>query len=291
VSDGTRSIGELPCFTRRPWQMTYGERAALEGILGQLRPLLAIEIGRAEGGSLRRISAHAEHVISIDLLEPGDEAAGLGNVTVHVGDSHHQLRTVLEELAAAGRNVDFVLVDGDHSSEGARADILDLLGSSAITRTVILAHDSINEEVRDGLDAVPYGDFAKVNLVDLDFVPGYVCRDPDNYGQCWGGFALIVVDSSGTFGADRIRYPVPFPVPDVLWEWAEAFREWGRTPSLRAINAEVVQLHREVDRLRAELAGTAAVLDSVVRSISWRATRPLRAAVRPVRGALRRQKR
>ena len=29
------------------WQMSYGERAALEGLLAQLKPELAIEIGRA----------------------------------------------------------------------------------------------------------------------------------------------------------------------------------------------------------------------------------------------------
>ena len=40
-----------------PWQMTLGERAALEGLLARLRPALAVEIGTAEGGSTRCLGA------------------------------------------------------------------------------------------------------------------------------------------------------------------------------------------------------------------------------------------
>ncbi len=60
--------------------MRYGERFALEGILESLKPRLAIEIGTAQGGSLRRIAAHAEEVHSFDIVpeiealerEPGE---------------------------------------------------------------------------------------------------------------------------------------------------------------------------------------------------------------------------
>jgi hypothetical protein len=55
-------------FTRESHsQMSFGERAALEGILAQLRPRLAIEIGTAEGGSLSRIADYSAEVHSIDL--------------------------------------------------------------------------------------------------------------------------------------------------------------------------------------------------------------------------------
>ena len=50
------------------WQMTFGERAAIEGILAQLRPRVAIEIGTAEGGSLERIAHYSERVHSFDLV-------------------------------------------------------------------------------------------------------------------------------------------------------------------------------------------------------------------------------
>jgi hypothetical protein len=38
------------------WQMRIGERAAVEGLLAQVVPRLAIEIGTAAGGSLDRIA-------------------------------------------------------------------------------------------------------------------------------------------------------------------------------------------------------------------------------------------
>ena len=66
----TNSLLDSPSFSANPWQMSFGERAAIEGVLAQLRPQLAIEIGTAEGGSLERIAAHSERVISFDLVEP-----------------------------------------------------------------------------------------------------------------------------------------------------------------------------------------------------------------------------
>ena len=96
--------------------------------------------------------------------------------------------------------MDFVLVDGDHSADGARSDVADLLASDVVANTVILAHDSLNQEVRRGLDAVPYEEIEKVAFVDLDFVGGYVPAESPTKGECWGGLALIVVDESGAFG-------------------------------------------------------------------------------------------
>jgi hypothetical protein len=98
------------------WQMSLGERAALEGVLSQLQPELAIEIGSMEGACLRRIAAHAREAHSFDLNPPSLPQPD--NVTLHTGDSHALLPPFLADLAERGRNVDFVAVDGDHSAEG-----------------------------------------------------------------------------------------------------------------------------------------------------------------------------
>ncbi len=116
------------------WQMTYGERFALEGLLTQLRPELAIETGTANGGSLRRIAQHSTEVHAFDI-EPavarlGDEIA---NATIHIGDSRETLPAVLGAFAAAGRTVDFAMVDGDHTAEGVQRDIAAILESDACT--------------------------------------------------------------------------------------------------------------------------------------------------------------
>lgn len=178
------------------WQMTLGERAALEGLLSQLRPQLAIEIGTAEGGSLRHISSHSEWVHSFDLVH-STVAEELPNVTPHVGDSHVLLPKVLDELAQQERNVEFVLVDGDHTADGVERDMLDLLSSDAIRRTLIVVHDTMNDEVRAGLKRIDYAANPKVVLSDLDLVGGHLSFGGPFHHQLWGGLGLVVVDDRG----------------------------------------------------------------------------------------------
>ena len=170
-----------------PQQMSVGERAALEGFLELAKPALAIEIGRAEGGSLRRIAAHSAEVHSLDLVAPPAELAELEQVHFHTGDSHELLPSLLAELASAGRNVDLVLVDGDHSADGVRRDLEDLLASPAVGRTLILIHDTTNEEVRAGVDRVDLDRAAKVAYADLDAVSGRLFRAESLRNQLWGG--------------------------------------------------------------------------------------------------------
>ena len=225
-----------------PWQMTFGERAALEGVLSQLRPQLAIEIGTAEGGSLERVAHHSGHVHSFDLVRPELPIAGLDNVTLHTGDSHALLPQLLERLAADGANVDFVLVDGDHSAEGVERDVRDLLASDAIRRSVILLHDTLIDEVRAGLKRVDYAREPKVVHTDLDFVGGHLSRDGSFHHQLWGGLGLLVVDVEGRRpgASDDGRFYDLFellaPVRDslVAGERGGAARHAGVRPRLRA---------------------------------------------------------
>jgi hypothetical protein len=69
------------------------------------------------------------------------------------------------------------------------------MDSPAIGRTIILAHDTMNDQVRAGLEAIDYRAIPKVAYVDLDFVPGIVFRQPSLRHQLWGGLGLIVVDA------------------------------------------------------------------------------------------------
>jgi hypothetical protein len=182
------------------WQMVAGERAALIGVLSDMRPRLAIEIGTADGGSLRCLSGHCDFVHSFDLHRH-DDLSQLGNVELHTGDSHELLPALLRTLEADGCSVDFALVDGDHTAGGVRRDVEDLLSSTAVRRSVIVAHDASNEEVRAGLESVDYGRFAKVTVVDLDFVGGHLSRHGPFANQLWGGLALVVADQDRFGGA------------------------------------------------------------------------------------------
>ena len=122
-------------------QMSFGERAAVEGLLGQLRPGLAVEIG------WRRAAAYAGSALTRPRSTPSTSRTSLlgevpANATLHTGPSAQLLPGLLESSASDGRTVDFALVDGDTSLEGVAGDLEALLGSPAARRTAILVHDT-----------------------------------------------------------------------------------------------------------------------------------------------------
>lgn len=193
MTERARATWPSPLLGAPEWQMSWGERFALEGLLSELRPGLAVEIGTAEGGSLARIARHSGEVHAIDVQRTA--AAVPENVQIHVGDSREVLPRLLAELTDQGRNVDFVLVDGDHSADGVRADLRNLLSSPAVGRAVIVCHDTMNEETRAGIEAAGVVEFEKVRLFQIDLLSGYMGRLEPFRGQLWGGLCLIVVDS------------------------------------------------------------------------------------------------
>lgn len=176
--------------------MSLGERAALEGLLSQCKPHLAIELGTAQGGSLERIAAHSDEVHTFDLLEPPVDRTAFPNVHFHIGDSHELLPALLADLAQTKRKIDFALIDGDHSPEGVRADLEDLLRSPALAQGTVVLHDTMNESVRKGIQGVRFEAYPKVAYVELDFVAGYMFREQSLRHQLWGGLGLVLVDAS-----------------------------------------------------------------------------------------------
>jgi Methyltransferase domain len=217
----------LPLTLDERSQMSFGERAAVEGILAQLHPQLAVEIGTAEGGSLARIARYAHEVHSIDLTHAELTADLADHVHLHTGASARLLPPLLAAFSAAGRQLDFALVDGDHSFEGVAGDLGVLLDSPCTARSVILVHDSMNEEIRAGLEHTGLEGYQKVVYYEPDFVPGYIYRVGAARHAVWGGLALIVCD------AERSR------------SYARSPRQWRYYEPYEAIH-----------RLRAELPST-----------------------------------
>ncbi|MFT4034538.1 MAG: class I SAM-dependent methyltransferase [Patulibacter sp.] len=302
IDAGLISIYELP-----RWQMAFGERAAFEGLLTQVKPTLAIEIGTARGGSLDRIAAHAAEVHSFDLIAPDPAARALENVTFHTGDSHVWLPRKLQEFADQGRNVDFVLVDGDHSTDGVRQDIEDLLASQACAHTVIVLHDTTNEVVRAGIEQAEAASWPHVAYVEYDLVPGYCFATPGLRYELWGGLGVIITNAGRLSLGKSVVQDRYYPAADVLRRGRDLMLAAGQRENgaplperLRSAweAADYARLAVEAEHLRDDLERTRAALDAeraaherlrsvygdVMSSISWKLTRPLRGLKGRVRG-------
>ena len=109
--------------------MSPSEQVALIFLLEYLRPKVAIEIGTRYGGSLQVISHFSDSVYALDIdpKVPIRLKGKFTNVEYVIGPSTQTLPPLLEKLQRDHADLAFVLVDGDHSSEGIRKDIDNIL--------------------------------------------------------------------------------------------------------------------------------------------------------------------
>lgn len=179
------------------WQMTRWEKIFLTSFLNKYKFKYAIEIGTYKGGSLQVLSEFCEKVCSIDISEESKKNLSdkFLNVEFLVGDSKKLLPEKLEDLKNKGINLDFVLIDGDHSTNGVFTDITNIINNySKLGELFIICHDSFNPDCRSGIRNVDYASNRYVHFVEIDFIPGvyhYEAFDTAESRSMWGGFALI----------------------------------------------------------------------------------------------------
>lgn len=174
------------------WQMNESERLGLTSVLHRVKPCCAIEIGTYKGGSLSLISQYAEVVFSIDI-DPSipEKLKQFSNVSFFTGPSQLILPELLRELDRVKIAVDFMLIDGDHSTKGVKRDIEIMLTYVPKKPMFIMMHDGFNPKCREGMLAADWGKSPYVHWVDVDFIPGRVVEHGGGgHGEMWGGLAL-----------------------------------------------------------------------------------------------------
>jgi Methyltransferase domain len=177
------------------WQMTSAERATLFFLLSQINPQCSIEIGSAKGGSLAVLSQFSQIVYSLDInptcrarLDPR-----FSNVEFITGDSRATLVPLLHRLQLEDSTLEFVLIDGDHTTEGIKRDIENVLQVKPSQPVYILMHDSFNPEVRAGIRSANWQGCPHVHWLELDLVPGILLDRIPFRRQMWGGFAFALL--------------------------------------------------------------------------------------------------
>ena len=177
------------------WMMNAAERATLTHLVSIRQPDVCIEVGTHQGGSLRPLARYSKQVISIDIDPNVVESlkSSFTNVDFRTGDSQQILPQILEQLADEDAALGFVLVDGNHSREGVRTDLNNLLAYTPREPLYIVCHDSGQPECRLGMQEANWHDNPYVHYVELDFVPGVLASSPQTYRQMWSGFALGVM--------------------------------------------------------------------------------------------------
>jgi predicted O-methyltransferase YrrM len=206
------SVGLARQAQRKGAMQKLRELAPLIGLLKRRSPGVVVEIGTARGGTFYawcRAAAPDATVVSIDLAggpfgggyTSSDVAAfrryGRADQRLHfLQDDSHDARTRarLEEILD-GREIDFLMIDGDHTYDGVRRDFemyAPLVGDgSPIAFHDILPHpQNPSCEVSRFWDEIR-GGFRHTELVDSPGDPG---------GEQYGGIGVLYWDGGASTG-------------------------------------------------------------------------------------------
>lgn len=178
------------------WLMTDAERSAVHSMLATLKPQVAIEVGVYRAGSLAILAAQCQKVyaLDIDLFCEATYASRFPNVEFITGPSQNTLPKLIDRIQNSGEPLGFVLIDANHSEEGVRSDLDNVLRYRPQRPLYIIMHDSFNPGCRRGIKTAIWSSNPHVHMVELDFVVGrFVTQEEDNYRQMWCGLALGVL--------------------------------------------------------------------------------------------------
>jgi cephalosporin hydroxylase len=161
ISDGPLPLGLARTAIRihgaiqRTWELQ-----SLIADVVKVRPSVVVEIGTHRGGTLACwaiVSAPGAHLVSLDLPTPSEGMGTTDRDLAHVrsmlrdgrqltairADSHLPSTLARVQEVLAGRAIDFLWIDGDHSDAGVRQDFA--MYSPHVRHGGLIAFHDINE--------------------------------------------------------------------------------------------------------------------------------------------------
>ncbi|HUF08111.1 MAG TPA: class I SAM-dependent methyltransferase, partial [Rhodothermales bacterium] len=118
------------------------------------------------------------------------------NVEFMTGDSTRLLPPLLERISSNKESLGFVLIDGNHSTEGVRADVNAVLKYEPIRPVYVVFHDSFHPSCRQGILSADWHLCPYVHYVEVDFIPGvyhYEAFDTARPRSMHGGLCLALM--------------------------------------------------------------------------------------------------
>ncbi|MGI9138403.1 MAG: class I SAM-dependent methyltransferase [Sediminibacterium sp.] len=181
------------------WQMSRAEKYCFINLLQHIRPNTSIEIGTYKGGSLQVLNHFSKNIYSIDVSKAPEQflSEKFPNVNFRIGESHITITKVFKEIEEKGLTLDFILVDGDHTTRAVQQDLEAILSYPHKNSITVILHDSFNPQSRKGIKSLNYKNYPRVSYVELDYITGSFWHN-NTYREMWGGFALIKIDPQNT---------------------------------------------------------------------------------------------
>ena len=230
-------------FDHDRWLMTDAERSALAALLSELRPECAIEIGTYKAGSLGIISRFCKQVYTLDIDPSFRDMYGerFPNVQFIVGKSDETLPPLLEKIQRLDEPLGFVLIDANHSEEGVRRDIENVLRYTPMRPLYIIMHDSFNPNCRRGMLMANWLSNPYVHMVEMDYVVGRFIskKEGDNYRGMWCGFALAILLPEPRDGNVLIHQNETLMFQTTYWHSIYPYKKVRNLLSMRKLRSNV----------------------------------------------------
>lgn len=178
------------------------ELTALGGIISELRPKRALEIGTAHGGTLfflTRLARPSATIVSVDL--PGGRfGGGYGpwrqrffqrfarrGQRLHLlrGDSHSGEMLSRVKAALRGEPLDYLFIDGDHTYEGVKQDF-EMYRPLVRSGGIVALHDIAEHPPAKECEVSEFWSTLKVRFRHREII--------ENREQGWAGIGVLYVD-------------------------------------------------------------------------------------------------